>query len=128
LYSGVQAALTKYDQNAVTTILEEWHGEPLVFNFVDILSGKTYIIFSGDRLKPCVKYRPVVRLCNKFDLCTDSSGDLIIIIPDAPPDLQVNTTDTVQGTEQDRWQKYVSGIPRLQREIFEETLFLPLVC
>ena len=125
LYSGVQAALTKYDQNAVTTILEEWHGEPLVFNFVDIPSGKTYIIFSGDRLKPYVKYRPVVRLCNKFDLCTDSSGDLIIIIPDAPPDLQVNTTDTVQGTEQDRWQKYVSGIPRLPREIFEETLFLP---
>ena len=125
LYSGVQAALTKYDQNAVTTILEKWHGEPLVFNFVDISSGKSHVIFSGNRLKPYVKYRPVVRLCSKFDLCTDSSGDPVIIIPDAPPDIQVNTTDTIEGTEKDRWQKYVGGIPRLQREIFEGTLFLP---
>ena len=125
LYSRVQAALTKYDQNAVTTRLEKWHGEPLVLNFVDIPSGKSHVIFSGNRLKPYVKYRPVVRLCNKFDLCTDSSGDPVIMIPDAPPDIQVNTTDTVQGTEQDRWRKYVDGIPRLPREIFEETLFVP---
>ena len=124
LYSGVQAALTKYDQNAITTILEKWHGESLVFNFLDIPNGKSHITFSGDRLKPYVKYRPVVRLCNKFDLCTDSSGDPVVIIPDAPPDLHVNTTDTAEGTEQDRWKKYV-GIPRLPREIVEKTLFVP---
>ena len=125
MYSRIQVALAKYDQNAVTTTLEKWHGEPLVFNFVNIPRGKSHIIFSGGRLKPYVKYHPVVRICNKSGVCTDSSGDPVVIVPDPPPDIQVNTTDTVQGTEQDRWQKYVSGIPRLPREAFEDTVFVP---
>ena len=125
LYSRVQAALSKYDQNPVANTLNKWHGEYLVFDFVNIPTGKSHIIFSGERLKPYVKYRPVVRLCNNLGLCTDSNGDPVVIIPDAPPDIQINTTDTVQGTEQDRWQKYVGGLPRLAREVFEETLFVP---
>ena len=124
-YTHVHAALANYNHNAVSTGLREvWRGEPLVFDFVNIPSGKSYITFSGTKLNPYVKYRPIVRVCNKFDLCTDSSCDPVIIIPDAPPDIQVNTTDTGEGTEQDRWQKYV-GIPRLPREIFEQTLFVP---
>ena len=125
LYTRVHAALANCNENAIRTGLGVlWHGEPLVFDFVNIPSGKSYVTFSGTRLKPYVKYRPIVRICNTFDLCTDSSCDPVIIIPDAPPDIQINTTDIVEGTEQDRWQKYV-GIPRLPREIFEETLFVP---
>ena len=123
-YSRVQAALAEYDRNEITNVVEKWHGGRLVFNFVDIPNGKSYIIFSGSRLKPYVKYRPIVRICNEFDLCTDSSCDPVIIIPDAPPDIQVNTTDTTVGTEHDRWSKYVS-IPRLRHQIFEETIFVP---
>jgi hypothetical protein len=125
LFSKVQAALAKCDQKVATTTHGKWHGESLVFNFVNIQRGKSYIIFSGDRLKPYVKYRPVVRLCNKFGLCTDSTGEPVAIIPDAPPDIQVNTTDTVQGTERDRWRKYFGGMPTLPREVFEETVFVP---
>ena len=124
LFSRVQAALAKYDQTAMKATHEKWHGEPLVFNFVDIPSAKTRIVFSGDRLKPYVKYRPVVRLCNGFGFCTDSSGDLVVITPDAPPDIQVSTTDTFQGTEQDRWRMYFGEIPQLPREFFERTLFV----
>ena len=125
LYYRVQAALAKYDQNPVTNTFNKWHGEYLVFDFVSIPRGKSYIIFSGERLKPYVKYRPVVRLCNKLGLCTDSSGDPVVINPDAPPDIQINATDSFRGTEQDRWQKYVGGLPILAREVFEETLFVP---
>ena len=124
LYSRVQAALAEYDQNEITTVVETWHGERLVFNFVDIPSGKSYIIFTDSGLKPYFKYRPIIRICNTMDLCTDSSGDPVVMIPDALPDIQINTTDHVQGTESDRWQKYV-GIPRLPQKIFEETVFVP---
>ena len=123
-YSRVQAALAEYNDNEITTAVEKWHGKRLVFKFVDIPSGKSHIIFSGNRLKSYVKYFPIVRICNEFDLCTDSSSDPVMIIPDAPPDIQINTTDTVQGTERDRWRKYVR-IPRLRRQIFEETAFVP---
>ena len=123
-YSRVQAALTEYDENAVTSVVEKWHGEPLIFDFVDIPSGKSFVVFSGRTLNPYVKYRPVVRICNDLDLCTDSSGDPVIIIPDTPPDIQINTTDSMQGKEQGRWQKYV-GIPRLPQRTFEETVFVP---
>ena len=123
-YSRVQAALTEYDHNAVTNVVEKWHGEPLVFDFVGIPSGKSYVAFSGKTFIPYLKYRPVVRICNDLDLCTDSTGDPVIIIPDAPPDVQITTTDAMQGTGQDRWQKYVR-IPRLPQEIFEGTVFVP---
>ena len=125
VYTRVHAALANYNQNAIRPGLGEiWHGEPLVFDFVYIPSGKSYVTFCGPRLKPYVKYRPIVRICNQFDLCTDSSCDPVIIIPDTPPDIKINTLDTAEGTEQDRWQKYVR-IPRLPRDIFEETLFVP---
>ena len=121
LYSRVQVALAKYDQNAATITLEKWHGEPLVFDFVNIPRGKSHIVFSGGRLEPYVKYHPVVRLCNKFGVCTDSIGDPVVIISDPPPEIQVDTTDTVQGTERDRWREYFVEIPGLLREPSEKT-------
>ena len=125
LYSRVQAALAECNRNETTTTARgKWHGERLVFSFVDIPKGRSYIIFSGTRLNPYVKLRPIVRICNRFGLCTDSSGDPVVIIPDAPPEIQVNTTDTVEGTEHDRWKTFLE-IPRLPREIFEGTLFMP---
>ena len=124
LHYRTQAALAEYDHNGLTNVIKKWHGEPLLFDFVDIPRGRLYITFSGDRLKPYVKYQPIVRICNEFSLCTDSSCDPVIIVPDAPPDIQINTTDTVQGTERERWKNYVR-IPNLPRKIFEETLYVP---
>ena len=124
LYSHVQAALTEYDQNEITSTVEKWHGERLVFKFVDIPSGKSYVIFTGSILKPYVKYRPVIRICNTINLCTDSSGDPVVIIPDAPPDIEVNTTAHIQNTESHGLEKYV-GIPKLPRKIFDKTGFVP---
>ena len=124
LHYRVQAALAKYDHNDLTNVIDKWHGEPLVFDFVDVPRGRSYIIFNGDRLKPYIKYHPIVRICNEFALCTDSSCEPVIIVPDAPPDMQISTTDTVQGTERKRWKKYI-GIPELPRKFLEETLFVP---
>ena len=120
----VQAALSKYDQNDLANVLDKWHGEPFVFDFVDVPKGRSYIIFSGDRLKPYVKYHPIVRICNEDALCTDSGSEPIIIVPGAPPDVKINTTDTLQETERKRWKKYI-GIPNLPGNMLEETLFVP---
>ena len=92
-YSSIQAALTepKGNLNVSESLLERWRGEPFAFEFVDIPRGKEYIRFSGDRIKPYRKYRPVVRRCNKDGLCRDSTGDGVVIVPDTPPDIQVIT-------------------------------------
>lgn len=90
-YSNVQAALTepKQELNASNSLLQNWRGEPFAFEFVDIPRGKTYIRFSGDRIKPYTKYRPVIRQCDKDGLCRDSIGDGVMIVPGVPPDIQV---------------------------------------
>ena len=90
-HSIVLAALTetKDDLNITDSLLQKWRGEPFAFEFVDIPHGKTHIRFSGDRIKPYTKYRPVVRRCNKVGLCRDSVGEGVMIVPDSPPDIQV---------------------------------------
>ena len=90
-YSSVQAALTepKEELNISGSLRQKWSGEPLVYNFVDIPRGKTHIRFSGDMIKPYKKYRPVIKRCNEEGLCTDSFGDGVEIVPDAPPNIQV---------------------------------------
>jgi hypothetical protein len=90
-YSSVQAALTEQKENLNITdsLLQKWRGEPFAFQFIDIPRGKTHIRFSGDMIKPYTKYRPVVRHCNKVGLCRDSVGDEVVIVPDAPPHIQV---------------------------------------
>jgi hypothetical protein len=90
-YFSVQAALTepKENLNIIESLLQKWRGEPFAFEFVDIPRGKTQIRFSGDMIKPYTKYRPVVRRCTKVGLCRDSVGDGVVIVPDAPSDIQV---------------------------------------
>lgn len=90
-YFSVQAALTepKEDLNVTDSLLENWRGEPFAFDFVDIPRGKAHIRFSGSRVKAYTKYRPVVRRCNDVGLCRDSIGDGVVIVPDAPPHIQV---------------------------------------
>ncbi len=90
-YSSIHAALTepKEGLNITDSLLQKWRGEPFAFEFVDIPRGKTHIRFSGDRIKPYTNYRPVVRRCNEIGLCSDSVGDGVVIVPDAPPDIQV---------------------------------------
>jgi hypothetical protein len=96
-YSSVQAALTepKENLNVTESLLQKWRGEPFAFEFVDIPRGKKHIRFSGDRIKPYTKYRPVVRRCDKVGLCRDSVGDGVVIVPDAPPDIQVIIIATI---------------------------------
>jgi hypothetical protein len=96
-YSSVQAALTEQKENLNVTdsLLQKWRGEPFSFQFIDIPRGKTHIRFSGDRIKPYTKYRPVVRRCNKVGLCRDSVGDGVVIVPDTPPDIQVIIITTI---------------------------------
>ena len=95
-YFSVQAALTepKEDLNVTESLLENWRGEPFAFDFVDIPRGKAHIRFSGSRVKAYTKYRPVVRRCNDVGLCRDSIGDGVVIVPDAPPHIQVEYTIT----------------------------------
>jgi hypothetical protein len=90
-YSSVQAALTETeeDPNITDSLLQKWQGEPFAFEFMDIPRGKEHIRFSGDRIKPYTKYRPVVRRCNEVGLCRYSVGDGVMIVPDAPPDIEV---------------------------------------
>lgn len=90
-YSSVQAALTepKAELNISGSLRQKWNGEPLVYNFVDIPRGKVQMTFSGDLIKPYKKYRPVIRRCNEEGLCTDSFGNGVEIVPDAPPKIQV---------------------------------------
>ena len=90
-YISTQAALTepKEDLNATDSLLQAWRGEPFAFEFVDIPRGKTNIRFSGEKIKPYTMYRSVVRRCNEVGLCRDSVGDGVVIVPDAPPDVQV---------------------------------------
>ena len=96
-YSSVQAALTepKENLNVTESLLQKWRGEPFAFEFVDIPRGKKHIRFSGDRIKPYTKYRPVVRRCDKVGLCRDSVGDGVVIVPDAPPHIQVIIITTI---------------------------------
>jgi hypothetical protein len=96
-YFSVQAALTEQKENLNVTdsLLQKWRGEPFSFQFIDIPRGKAHIRFSGDRIKPYTKYRPVVRRCNKVGLCRDSVGDGVVIVPDAPPDIQVIIITTI---------------------------------
>ena len=88
---SMQAALTepKEDLNVTESLLENWRGEPFAFDFVDIPRGKAHIRFSGSRVKAYTKYRSVVRRCNEVGLCRDSIGDGVVIVPDAPPHIQV---------------------------------------
>ena len=90
-YSHVQAALTepKENLNISDSLHQKWSGEPFAYEFVDIPRGKQHIRFSGERIKPYRKYRPVIKRCNKHGLCRDSFGDGVVIVPNAPPDIQV---------------------------------------
>ncbi|XP_028399029.1 uncharacterized protein LOC114522522 [Dendronephthya gigantea] len=125
-YSNVQAALTEPNKrlNINGSLRKRWSGEPLAYGFVDIPRERAYIRFSGDMIKPYKKYRPVIKRCNEEGLCTDSFGDGVEIVPDAPPKIQVNATDTFEGTEQERWQKFVK-IPRLPRRPVRDILSDP---
>ncbi|XP_028399178.1 uncharacterized protein LOC114522645 isoform X2 [Dendronephthya gigantea] len=125
-YSSVQAALTEPNDelNINGSLRRKWSGEPLAYDFVDIPRERAYIRFSGDMIKPYKKYRPVIKRCNEDGLCTDSFGDGVEILPDAPPNIQVNATDTLVDTEQERWRKFIT-IPRLSRSFVEDSYFLP---
>ena len=89
-YSSIQAALTEpgEDLNISDSLRQKWSGEPLAYEFVEIPRERAQIRFTGDMIKPYRKYRSVIKRCNE-GLCTDSFGDGVEIVPDAPPDIQV---------------------------------------
>ena len=123
VYPRVQVALTSPSLDSVDSLLQLWRGEPFVFEFVDVPAGKTYATFSGERIKSYTQYHAILRIWNEFGLYTDSVSDGVVIFPDAPPKIQLNSTDTFLGTENERWQKYVE-IPKFTRGQIEDTFYL----
>ena len=120
----VQTALVAPFQDTFDSLLQLWRGEVFVFEFVDVSPKKNHVTFSGERLKPYTQYRSVVRVWNEFGLYRDFVSDGIVLVPDAPSGLQVNTTDVFLGTEEKRWQKFLE-IPSLTRNEIEDTYFVP---
>ena len=88
-YPRVQVALISSSGNTTGSLRDQWRGESIVLDFVDVPSTKMHITFTGDKIIPYTKYRAVVRVWNDYGIYRDSVSDGVTIVPHPPPQLQV---------------------------------------
>lgn len=102
----VQVAITKPSSNWSLPRLDpetSWNSEPLVHDFMDVLSWQRNVTIRGVALEPWERYRGVVRVWNEGGIYTDSSSDGLRIEPGAPPKRGLSIRDKAAEQEPFRW-------------------------
>ena len=102
----VQVAITKPSSNLSLPRLDpekSWNSEPLVHDFMDVLSWQRNVTIRSVALEPWERYRGVVRVWNEGDIYTDASSDGLRIEPGAPPKRGLSIRDKAAEQEPLRW-------------------------
>ena len=103
---GVQVAVTNPSSNWSLPGLDpekSWNSEPLVHNFMDVLSWQRNVTIRSLTLEPWERYRGVVRVWNEGGIYTDASSDGLRIEPGAPPKRGLFIRDRAAEQEPLRW-------------------------
>ena len=102
----VQVAITNPSSNLSLAGLDpekSWSSEPLVHDFMDVLSWQRNVTIRSVALKPWERYRGVVRVWNEGGIYTDASSDGLRIESGAPPKRGLSIRDKAAEQEPLRW-------------------------
>lgn len=102
----VQVAITQPSSNLSLPRLcskTSWNSEPLVHDFMDVLSWQRNVTIRSVTLEPWERYRGVVRIWNEGGIYTDASSDGVRIEPSAPPKRSLSIRDKAAIQEPLRW-------------------------
>ena len=102
----IQVAVTHPSSNLSLPRLgseKSWNSEPLVHDFMDVLSWQRNVTIRSVALQPWERYRGVVRVWNEGDIYTDASSDGLRIEPGAPPLRGLSIRDKAAEREPSRW-------------------------
>ena len=102
----VQVAITNPSSNWSLPGLDpekSWNSEPVVHDFMDVLSWQRNVTIRSLTLEPWERYRGVVRVWNEGGIYTDASSDGLRIEPDAPPKRGLSIRDRAAEQEPLRW-------------------------
>ena len=102
----VQVAITQPSSNLSLPQIgseKSWSSEPLVHDFMDVLSWQRNVTIRSVELEPWERYRGVVRVWNEGGIYTDASSDGLRIEPGAPPMRGLSIRDKGAEREPLRW-------------------------
>ena len=102
----VQVAITNPSSNWSLPGLDpekSWNSEPVVHDFMDVLSWQRNVTIRSVTLEPWERYRGVVRVWNEGGIYTDASSDGLRIEPGAPPKRGLFIRDRAAEQEPLRW-------------------------
>ena len=102
----VQVAITNPSSNWSLPGLDpekSWNSEPVVHDFMDVLSWQRNVTIRSVTLEPWERYRGVVKIWNEGGIYTDASSDGLRIEPGAPPKRGLSLRDRAAEQEPLRW-------------------------
>ncbi|XP_068740821.1 uncharacterized protein [Montipora capricornis] len=102
----IEVAVTQSSSNiSVPQLLSEksWNGEPIVHNFMDVLSWHRNVTIRSVPTEPWEHYRGVVRVWNEGGIYTEAASNGLRIEPTAPPKRSLKLYDMAAEQEHLRW-------------------------
>lgn len=117
-----QVAVTHSSSNlSVPQLVTEksWNSEPLVHDFIDVLSWQRNVTIRSVPMEPWERYRGVVRAWNEGGVYTEAASDGLRIEPSAPPKRGLDIRDMATEQEHLRWLPNLT-LPELNRSALDE--------
>ena len=118
----IQVAVTQPSSNLSLPHLvseKSWNSEPLVHDFMDVLSWQRHVTIRSVSLEPWERYRGVVRVWNEGGVCADASSDGLRIEPSAPPKRGLHIRDVAAEQEHLRWLPNLT-LPEVNRSALDQ--------
>ncbi|XP_068689656.1 uncharacterized protein [Montipora foliosa] len=102
----IKVAVTQSSSNiSVPQLLSEksWNGEPIVHEFMDVLSWQRNVTIRSVPTEPWKRYRGIVRVWNEGGIYAEAASNGLSFEPKAPPKRSLKLHDMAAEQEHLRW-------------------------